>query len=261
MNGRRGQWVAEFVIVVVGVLAAFAVENWRQSRSDTSAERHLLEGIVSDLTRDLQDLEGALVSARARIAATDELLKLVGDPDAGVVHATPPQNAPIGIGFSFRGETAVPDAVRSLYPPESFDAQQALLLTGHFAKFDVSDGSYGEARATGQVELIGDADLRSAIAAYYYGAVRLRGTIDDRLGSAVPRFVANLEEAGLSPAGGASDEQIARTLRQLPVLVAGLKNVRYSAALQGGLYLQQQTATQDLRGRVTEALQTRQENR
>lgn len=257
MNSRRGQWVAEFVIVVVGVLAAFAVENWRQSRSDTSAERHLLEGIVSDLTRDLQDLEGALGSARARIAATDELLTLVGDPDAGVVHATPPQNAPIGIAF-MRGETAVPDAVRSLYPPESFDAQQALLLTGHFAKFDVSDGSYGEARATGQVELIGDPDLRSAIAAYYYGAVRLRGTIDDRLGSAVPRFVANLEQAGLSPAGGASDEQIARALRQLPVLVAGLKNVRYSAALQAGLYIQQQTATQDLRGRVTEALQTRQ---
>ena len=253
MTGGRGRWVAEFVLIVVGVLAAFGVENWRQSRSNVAVERHLLEGVAADLTRDLQDLDIGIVSAQARIAAADELLRLIDDPDAGVVMPPLPSNAPVGLG---RDGSGALENSRSLYPPGSFDAQQALLMAGHMLRFDVSDGTYSEARASGQVDLIRDADLRSAIAAYYYGAVRLRGTIDDRLGPAVLRFVANLEQAGLSPAGGASDEQIGAKLRQLPVLVAGLKNVRYSAFLQGGLYRARQAATRALHDRVAEALPT-----
>jgi hypothetical protein len=261
VSDRRGRWVAEFVLVVVGVLAAFAIDNWRQSRTDTTVERHLLEGIAADLKRDMGDLDGALASARARIAATDDLLHLAQDPDAGVIAGPCPQNPPVGVlcgrAGSDGGTTALSSA-RSLYPPGSLDAQQALILAGHFARFDVSDGAYSEARASGQLELIRDVDLRAAIAAYYFNAARLQGTIDDRLSSAAPRLIENLEQAGLSPGGRASDEQIGTALRRLPILVANLKNVRYSAATQLGLYAQAQRLALELRDRVAEALSTQQ---
>jgi hypothetical protein len=258
VNDRRGRWVAEFVLVVLGVLAAFAVENWRQSRSDASVEQHLLEGIAADLARDLEDLDIAILAARARIAATDDLLRLIGDSDAGVIVGPTPSNAPFGVGIGPDGGTGALATVRSIYPTGSIAPQQALLLAGHLLKFDVSDGSYSEARAAGYLELIRDVDLRSSIAAYYYDAARIRGTIDDRLGSAVPRLVANLETGGLSPAGGTSDERIAAMIRQLPSVVAGLKNVRYSAALQWGIYLRLQAATDTLRDRVASSLATHQ---
>lgn len=98
--------------------------------------------------------------------------------------------------------------------------------------------------------------LRSAIAARYYGALRISSTIDERLGSAVPRFVSSLEEAGLSPAGGASDAQVAAVLRQNPSLVAGLKNVRYSAARMMGSYVGALTRASGLLEEVTGAIES-----
>jgi hypothetical protein len=234
------------------VLAAFGIENWRQSRADVSVEGHLLEGIAADLAGDLQDLESALGSALARVAATDELLRLIGDPDAEVILRPCPEPSPPALPCGVRPRSL--DQIPSLYPPGSFDAQQALLVTGHFLRFDVSDATYGEARASGEMELIRDAELRLAIAAYYHTATVTAGTIDDRLGSAVPRFIDNLEHAGLSPAGAASDDQIAATLRRNPVLVAGIKTVRFAAVYQLGVYRRQQADTQALRDRVTVAL-------
>jgi hypothetical protein len=252
MSGRSGRWVAEFVLVVVGVLAAFGIENWRQSRSDISVEGHLLEGIAADLMRDLQDLEGAIASAQARIAATDELLRLVGDPDAGVLVRPCPDRAPPNLVCGSPPRALEPNA--ELYPPGSLAAQEALLIAGHILRFDVSDASYSEARASGEMELIRDAELRAAIAAYYAVAVVTGGTVDDRLGAAVPRFIDNLEQVGLSPAGGSSDDQIAATIRRAPVLIAGLKNVRYAAVYQLAVYRRQEADTRALRERVTEAL-------
>ena len=83
MSVKRGRLLGEFVIVVVGVLAALWVDDWREARSDRELETHLLEGLRSDLTRDSADIASAMIVAEARAAGADELLLLLGDPDAG----------------------------------------------------------------------------------------------------------------------------------------------------------------------------------
>lgn len=247
-----GRWVAEFLLIVMGVLAAFAVENWRQTRSDSATEQLLLMGIAADLTRDVGDLEVAIVSAQARMAATDDLLRLIGDPDTAMLSVAIPENPPAGLIQA--DERRLLDDARVRYPARSFGAQQALMLAGHMLLLDVSDATYREARDNGQLDLVEDAELRSAIAARYASVLRVH-TIEERLGAAVPRFVSSLEEAGLSGAGGASDTQVAAVLRQNPNLVAGLKNVRYPAARMMGAYVGTLTSTSVLLEEVSDAIE------
>ena len=45
MNLPRGRWLAEFLLIVVGVLAALWVGDWSEARSDRALEQHLLQGI------------------------------------------------------------------------------------------------------------------------------------------------------------------------------------------------------------------------
>ena len=88
MNVPRGRWLAEFLLIVVGVLAALWVDDWREARSDRALEQHLLQDIRDDLARDLSDVRSAMGAAEARAAGADELLALIGDPEAGVVWPT-----------------------------------------------------------------------------------------------------------------------------------------------------------------------------
>ena len=43
----------EFVIIVLGVLAAFAVENWKESRAEAALEVEYVERLLSDVTLDI----------------------------------------------------------------------------------------------------------------------------------------------------------------------------------------------------------------
>jgi hypothetical protein len=53
------------MLIVVGVSAALAVDDWRESRSCRALEAYLLQGIRADLTRDFIDIGTAVASAEA----------------------------------------------------------------------------------------------------------------------------------------------------------------------------------------------------
>lgn len=60
--GQRGNsfWIeamAEFVLVVIGILLALQIDNWNQERQDRELERVLLGEMISNLQSDLTDVE------------------------------------------------------------------------------------------------------------------------------------------------------------------------------------------------------------
>ncbi len=61
--GRYHRFVLEFMLIVAGVLAALAVDDWRQSRTDVATERYILVGILADLNRDRQDIASSISAA------------------------------------------------------------------------------------------------------------------------------------------------------------------------------------------------------
>jgi len=146
---RRGRLLAEFILIDVGVLAALAVDDWRESQADRASEEHLLQGIRADLERDLGDLWGGINGAQSRMAGADELLRRIGDPDAGVVRIPPfdvGQQARPWVMNDFEEELA---QARAVYPTHSVTAQQALLMATLMLRFDIAGGTYQEATASG----------------------------------------------------------------------------------------------------------------
>jgi hypothetical protein len=51
---RVTRFVSEFVVIVVGVLAALSVDSWRENRIDRGLERRYLEQIVADSQENLR---------------------------------------------------------------------------------------------------------------------------------------------------------------------------------------------------------------
>jgi hypothetical protein len=51
---RVTKFVSEFVVIVVGVLAALSVDSWRENRTDRGLERRYLEQIVADCQENLR---------------------------------------------------------------------------------------------------------------------------------------------------------------------------------------------------------------
>lgn len=51
---RVTRFVSEFVVIVVGVLAALSVDSWRGNRTDRDLERRYLEQIVADCQENLR---------------------------------------------------------------------------------------------------------------------------------------------------------------------------------------------------------------
>ena len=216
---RKLRWLGEFILIVVGVLTAFAVDDLNQGRDARALEVHLLAGIREDLMRDTVDSGGAILAAQERAAAADELLAFVNDPQAGKI-------ASMGRKLDERLR-----AVRAKYPPRSFSPQQALLLTGDQRRLDLSTATFSEAIARGGFDKVQDLTLRSMIVTHYFNAVRF-ARADDRVEAHSLRYRGVLAQSGLAPGDGENGEEVIKVLRRSPAVIAEIKNLREFALFQ-----------------------------
>jgi hypothetical protein len=58
-----GRALGEFLVIVIGVLMALAVDDWREQRESRTNERHLLSVMAGDLVQD-----SASIAHAARVA-------------------------------------------------------------------------------------------------------------------------------------------------------------------------------------------------
>jgi hypothetical protein len=76
--------VAEFLIVVVGILAAFAWDGWWERRGAEAAVVIYLDQIAAELLQSEAELEGAIASTRRQLIAAAHLTRaaFAGEPPA-----------------------------------------------------------------------------------------------------------------------------------------------------------------------------------
>lgn len=124
----------EAVIIIGSVLAALALDDWRDAKLDRELEQHLLVGLQDDLASDIKEIEDALMADEAIERASSSLL---GRSDLGAT----------GSDFQKAGMDTI---VRGV------------------GDFDLSDITYQEIMSTGTFRVIRNSELRRKISHYYW---------------------------------------------------------------------------------------------
>lgn len=127
---------AEFVLIVVGVLVAFAVDDWAARRSARMEEARYLERLLSDVRRDSALYEDLFLPSLVRAESI-----LV-------------ETRPIA-----RGDAP--------FPADTIDFLENLAYTHVTPVLSISGTTYDELLATGTLSLLQSQDLRSEVVAYY----------------------------------------------------------------------------------------------
>jgi len=138
--------VAEFVVIVVGVLVALGVDEWRDSRSYRAAEVRYVDGLISDLERDSVNMATAIQAGATSASALTQAIE--GLADSAAVRRSP-------------------SIVR---PPLAFTYARPALQT---TTFDEMEG-------VGGLGLIRDGDLRFQIGSHYTTVLHHFDRLDQR---------------------------------------------------------------------------------
>jgi hypothetical protein len=176
----------EFIVIVIGVLAALAVDDWRQTRADRALENHLLSSLRADLEADEIDAKFQEEAEQKLRDAVDHILAVVDHPLA-------PTNA---------SKDATGNEINA-----------SLWLLKHRIELEIADGTYSEMIATGSCKVIRNTALRTQISKYYTDS-RSKLRIPARMVDPRPEFLTALASVGVVE--GFAD--------QLPDLVERLKS-------------------------------------
>ena len=137
----------EFVIIVLGVLAAFAVENWKESRAEAVLEAEYVERLLSDVVLDIEQLQFTLGIAEQKIVGLREVRTWKSSSHSSE-HLVKSLRRSIGLGWSLpRLNTA----------------------------------TFEDLNSTGRLGLIIDTDLRRAILDYYRNLSNARERLERRM--------------------------------------------------------------------------------
>ncbi len=141
----------DFLIVVAGILIALQITNWNEQRENEARIELRLSNLLQDLKQDIETIEGVLEGTEWRLSAIYTILKESGNP--------------IPLQYSMPGgeiiDIEVPPPFESQLPNSANDA-----ITFNWT-FHSKRGSYETIINTGDLYLIRDQNLISAVQDYY----------------------------------------------------------------------------------------------
>lgn len=149
------RWAGEFVVIVLGILAALAVDSWSEERNNRILEQEYLARIKEDLEWDLAEIEEAIQASILQGRSATTLLYELNDPLADHVPR-----------FSSDRLAAIDFAVPA---HEEFDVRikRLVWLAARTRSFDPRRGSYDELLATGRIIVVDESELRASIIDHY----------------------------------------------------------------------------------------------
>jgi hypothetical protein len=236
--GLSRRLIGEFVIIVLGVLAALAVDNWREERAEQELQSMYLARFADDLDRDLQSLRSATWSSMAQARATTTLLDALGDPQA----------------YNIPRMTDSLDSVDFTRPAhEVIDTSFGGLVwtSRRIRTFAPSRATYDELLATGRLLVIEDPGLRESIIDYYSFAENVEG-IDEWMQQSTDQMEAVLQESGYNAFDYHYIDDPLPLLRELDGLPVTLRDVRRRALRQVAVLEWVEEKTRALQAKIEE---------
>ena len=145
LRRRWPEFVFEFLLIIVGILAALAFDGWMQDRRDYGAETAYLELLREDLAQIEDEVQQYVAFERSNLA--------IG---ASALHAIADENLP--------GDTV--------------KLGRLLSLTGGRRTLRIISAAYDDLTSTGNLQLIRDPKLRRLIVQYFATTKRTELVVD-----------------------------------------------------------------------------------
>jgi hypothetical protein len=188
----------EFIAIVLGVLVALAVDDWRQSRADRELEKHLLTSLRADLEADENDAKFQQKAEQKLRDAVDHILAVVDHP---LAPATARNNA------------------------TGNEIDESLCLLKFRLELEVSESTFSEMLATGSLKVIQNTDFRAQIAKYYTES-RILLEIPNRLIDPRPEFLTALASVGVVPCYVEHLPDLVERLKSEPLIATHALRIR-----------------------------------
>ena len=213
MDGKvMRRWLGEFIVIVLGVLVALAVDDWVQYRSDRDLELDLVQRLRGDLVADARDLAGSRLMVERRRWILQALSQSLSE---GVA----PSRAP----------DSLVQAQRAGRPWRPLEAPLQSFVGAPL--FQVTDDSFQEILATGAFRTLRDPGLRAAISTYYRTAETFAAALEYNE-EGVDRFTALLLESSVSIEDPLDLERLAALARQDARLAAQGREALHKLRMQ-----------------------------
>lgn len=158
------------MVVVLGVLTALAVDQWREEQALRDERRHVLTSLLTDLREDQEDYNHFVYNTRVRATAAAYLDSLANRSAADL-------------------------------PVEFQNAGEALRFIALTTRLQTTRSAIEEISSTGATAAIQDDQLRERILQYYALATD-RSAINQFIEPQLQRFQIALEQLGVSYADG-----------------------------------------------------------
>ena len=215
---------AEFVVIVVGVLVAFAVDDWRAGVERREQALRLIGTMEADIAASVEDLREAASSARVRRDAIVELLRLAGEPLPPGNEWTPWED----VDFSgLRGAIMLQIQERQ--------GESLLMLPMYVQVFDPRTAAFDELRNTGGLASIPDPEVQRQILEFF-GMVLDFAESNQFLRTDQFALQESWQRAGIVASDWIPQEEFLRRLRGSPEALAALRRNYVRAVDQGRGY-------------------------
>jgi hypothetical protein len=209
LGARVAKAVTEFAVIVVGVLSALAVDEWRESSRDEVLRTQYVAGLIEDIELELTYFDLLHDLSRDRMASADRVLLFLG-------HSAGPSSEALGYEA-----------------PTEFDR---VALAGDLAsaaqlQFFVPEAVVWEDLVeTGNLRLLNDLEVRRRVSRYY-SQIRFQSRDLDHLRGRFEFLEQYLRDAGLAVTSPVSVQLRIAELRGLPELAAFLRDARHTQAV------------------------------
>lgn len=231
----------EFVVIVLGVLAAFAVEGWSEQRENARREHDYLLRLQEDLARDLEQIKVSRWAAFAKTRAATTLLYELGDPLAADVPAMTERAK--SIDFSVPATEVI-----------SVEHLGDLVWVAYRDRtLQPSRSTYDEMIATGRFLVIRDPLLRTSIIEHY---TSLDGAdwLAEWIAEGSDRLEQVLAPTGMIPFEFQNVPEPLPQLKELDGLGLALRDLRWRAMRHVYLLEDTERRTKALSGMIDEQL-------
>lgn len=243
-NLRR--MAGEFLVIVVGVLAALAVDDWRDYRNERELESHLLGRLEEDLRADAADLAIAQSVLRRRVWIFSEV-------EAGLRDGSPGRPWPEEIAFPGDFRRILTEGGRSERPWEDplwlgVD-ERPLAYLESTPEFDQSDDAFQEMIVGGTLRTLRDPELRSSILAYYRTSRDMAANVmgqDDYMAE----WTTLLLEAGVAQGDGVVLDELVGIVAANPRMATQVRHALSRTASQSDFLNRIEVALGDLQARL-----------